>query len=336
MPRRTDHLDAMRREMGELPAAPMPVPPSVPAPVRRGIPAAGRHRRGGEETVGGFGGFVVSVAVFLLIVFAWPDSDTVRAWSDKVVDNAPIGTCIGTRQAWTENNSTITPVPCDQPHWGEILGYPLLAATPSPYPGDAQAQALASFRCGLLFAERGPASDRYAYRSVYRTRASWNEASSQSENYATCVVHARDDSPLPAQVVHAGQPTRSDASVPMSLFAARIEDNAPTGVCVETKASVDTAAGNVPMVPCEQRHWAEILSYPTLYPSTSTWPGDAAVYAAADAACRRAVTDRRLPAQYTHRVIWPAQSWWSQPKGDFYTTCLAFRTDNQQFAGPLR
>lgn len=269
-----------------------------------------------------------------------PDPATAGVWYYKIADNAPIGTCIPTKQVWEQvwegDKNVVTPTPCDQPHWGEILGYPRLAATPSPYPGKEQVNALAVFQCGLLLAERGLDPDRYVHTRLHPPPTSWNEGSGQEENYATCVVYARDDSPLPEQLVRADQPARPDASIRMSLFEYRIGSNAPTGACVATRDSFEKSVFDLPVVPCERQHWAEILGYHVLYPPSTPWPGDNAVFTAADAACRSAITARQLPPQFTYRVIWPAQEWWSTPENNFYSTCLAYRTDDQEFAGPMQ
>ena len=304
----------------------VPYPPGVPRwATIPPTPAAPRSRRFAHRAVDmamNVAGVVAAIVVLAALVLSGlQDPDTVGAWHEKIADNAPIGTCIATKQVWGNDKNAITPVPCDTPHWGEILGYPRLAPTPSPYPGVDQAWALAVFRCRLLFAERGLDSDRYAVTQVHAAREWWNEGSGRYENYTPCVVHAHDNSPLNEQLVRADQPTRPDASVRMSLFEDRISSNAPTGVCVANKESFDKSTFDVPVVPCERQHWAEIVGYRIVY--SSAWPGDTAVYAAADTACRNAITARGLPPHFTYRTIWPAQIWWSRPGWDRYTTCLA-------------
>lgn len=138
-------------------------------------------------------------------------------------DSAPVGTCIPTKQAWEGTFSVggryvtftaptlvavIASVPCDQPHWGEIFGYPILAG-PSPYPGADKANVLAASHCGLLFTQRGLDPHRYTY--LYRPPvvgqwdgSNWNEGQPGKrgqQNTVACVVVARDQSLLPGQLI---------------------------------------------------------------------------------------------------------------------------------------
>lgn len=286
------------------------------------------------------GGIAAGVVVWALIRYSTLPVP-VGVFYDKIADNPPVGTCVSTQQGWksgTGDKNAVPTVPCDQPHWGEILGYPRLVATPSPYPGADQTQALANFHCGLSLAQHGLDLNRHEYDETYPNREAWNRDFGHY-GYATCVVHARDNHPWRGQIVRADQPTRPEASIPMSLFATRIGSNAPTGICITTKDTIDKPLAdrkplaNVPVEPCNQRHWAEILGYPALYPPSWPWPGDNAINAAATAACQRAFAARGLPPQFTSFTIWPNRDAWSL--GIRYTTCLAFRTDNQQFAGPM-
>lgn len=287
------------------------------------------------------GGIAAAVVVWAQIRYSTLPVP-VGVFYDKIADNPPVGTCISTQQGWktgTGNKNAVPTVPCDQPHWGEILGYPRLVATPSPYPGADQTLALANFRCGLSLAQHGLDLNRHEYDETYPNQEAWNHEFGHY-GYTTCVVHARDNHPWRGQLVRPDQPTRPEATIPMSLLTTRIGSRAPTGVCITTRDSVDKPLADrkpldgVPVEPCNQRHWAEILDYPTLYPPSRPWPGDNEINAAAAAACQRAFAARVLPPQFTYLTIWPNQQAWSL--GIRYTTCLAFRTDNQQFAGPMR
>ncbi|MGH3940072.1 MAG: hypothetical protein ACRDTG_15850 [Pseudonocardiaceae bacterium] len=339
-----------------------PAPPPVPAPPRGPTQAVPGFRHPHPASVSGpvagvpsfamdlvfLVGFVLLLLVAVVLViggvraaidYLRPDPATVGVFYEKIASNAPIGTCIPTKQAWEGDKGAISPVPCDQPHWGEILGYPRLTATPSSYPGKEQVDALTMFQCGLLFAERGLDSERYVHTRLRASREFWNEGAGQYENYATCVVYAHDDSLLPEQLVRTEQPPRPDASVRMTLFARHIGSNAPTGACVATRDSFDKSLYNVSVVPCERQHWAEILGYHVLYTPLLPYPGRAAVAVAADAACRSTFTARQLPPQFTYYAIEPGEEgWWlqSRPEENIYSTCLAFRIDNQEFAGPMQ
>jgi Septum formation len=315
-------------------------PPSVAAPYPPGVPRgvaapnspiqiASRSRRWELAPLALPLFFFVVSAV---LVFSRSGSDTVGVFYEKIADNAPIGTCITTKQAWDGDKSAVTSVSCDQPHWGEILGYPRLAPVPSSYPGVEQVPALANFECGLLFAGRGLDPGRYAYTYTYPNRPAWNEGSGRFDNYATCAVYGRDDRPFSGQLIRADQLIRTDVSVPMSA------SGTPTGLCVETRGSVyRSPPSEWPMVHCERQHWGEVLAHPVLYPPSAPWPGEAAVFAAANAACRNEFTGRQLPPEYTYQAVFPGQSWWSSPPArGISATCLALRTDNQMFTGPMR
>lgn len=277
----------------------------------------------------------VTGGLFLL----WPSGTeapaTVPVFSDQVAANPPPGTCIATRELWDGRQATTTDA-CDQPHWGEVLGYPALAAVPSPYPGEDQVQALGAFECGRLLARRDLSADRYAVTFAVADRAFWNDGAGRYENYVTCLAHRRDGEPLPAgRVTIPDQPPREDVAVRMSLFSETLWANAPVGACVATRGSVDASSHDVPVVRCEQSHWAEILGYPMLYQPGSPWPGDEAVYARALSVCQALTSDMALPPGFAFRVIWPARDWWADPEQPIYAACLLHRTDDQALTGPI-
>jgi len=277
----------------------------------------------------------VTGGLFLL----WPSGTeapaTVPVFSDQVAANPPAGTCIATRELWDDRQATTTDA-CDDPHWGEVLGYPALSAVPSPYPGEDQVHSLSRFECGRLLAERGLRAERYAVAFAVADRAFWNDGAGRYENYATCVAHGRDGEPLPAgRVTIPDQPPREDVAVRMGLFSETLWANAPVGACVATRDSVEASSHDVPVVRCEQSHWAEILGYPMLYQPGSPWPGDEAVYAKALSACQGITSDMALPPEFTFWTIWPARDWWADPEQPIYATCLAHRTDDQSLTGSL-
>jgi hypothetical protein len=131
-------------------------------------------------------------------------SSTAQLWSVRVSDNAPVGQCIATEDSWNANKNTVLTAQCDQPHWGEVLGYPTLGAMPSPYPGDDQVHALANFECGRLRAQYGLPADKYAMTNVVPSAQTWNSGGGQSENYTTCVVYRTDGRPMTTNVLGTG------------------------------------------------------------------------------------------------------------------------------------
>jgi hypothetical protein len=108
------------------------------------------------------------------------------------------------------------------------------------------------------------------------------------------------------------------------------------GTCVQDKQSFDTSIHDVPVVDCAQPHWAEIIGYPTLYEPGSLWPGDAAVYAAAQGACQQVATKRNLPAGFRVTLKYPGVDWWKNPEQRIYAVCTASRADDQTFSGGIR
>jgi hypothetical protein len=114
-------------------------------------------------------------------------------------------------------------------------------------------------------------------------------------------------------------------------FSERIEENAPAGQCIATRDgwNGDQYKAEVPVVDCDQPHWAEIFGYPELYQPTSPQPGDDAV---AQTACRRAATERALPAGYRVIAYQPGKDSTESTRA----VCLASRADDQTFSGRIQ
>ncbi|TDV35438.1 septum formation family protein [Actinophytocola oryzae] len=254
-------------------------------------------------------------------------------YGETVSQNVEVGTCIPEKNDVTGDLGNVPVVVCGAEHWGEVLGYVRLAATPSPYPGTDQAHRLAEYRCRELLARQGLSQRLYGVWHTSPDKDVWNDGGRRFENYATCVAHRLDNRPLPTrQLVHPGR-AKLDVPVRMGVFDSDVRTNAPVGTCVKDKQSLDESAWDVPIVDCDQWHWAEILGYPQLYRPEDPWPGDATVYAAARTACQRLATTRALPVDFRVDVLYPGQEWWQEEIPNIYAACVAARTDDGTFKG---
>ncbi|MEV5834889.1 hypothetical protein [Nocardia sp. NPDC052112] len=321
--------------------------------------ALGNQRSRGVSGYGGpLGGFVehvrfdrVAVAVFVgtaiavlcalamaglvvRAVSADPASGTVNLFAARVSDNAPIGTCIATRESWDDDKSAVRVVDCVQPHWGEVLGYPALAPVPAPYPGDDQVGALARFRCRLLIAGQGLDESGYVASNVAAPQQDWNTGGKQYQNYAACVVHRVDDSTMVGRTVDPS--AAHHASVPMPLYAGSAAQAPPVGSCIESRGDYDgwlsSRIADVAVVGCESPHWGEVLDYPVVASLAAPWPGQDVVLAAVRGSCARIA----LPPGFDFWNLAPAQSWWDPPHRSRLGVCIAARVDGNSTTGSVR
>ncbi|HEY0472687.1 MAG TPA: hypothetical protein VGD34_13505 [Kribbella sp.] len=274
---------------------------------------------------------VVAAAVVFGIVHFWPGGKA-RVFSEKIADNAPVGTCLATEAAWRKGRTEVPTRNCAEPHWAEVLGYPAVSAAPGAYPGADQAEALTSFACLESLAQQGLSASTYLAEHTVAAAKDWNEGGKKYENYAVCIVRRLDGKDIPGGRITKPDQPKTPRVVQMPVFSNAIWTNAPVGTCVQTKQGLEGSKdGTVPVLRCEATHWAEIYGYPVLYQPGSRWPGANAVYAAASAACSKLLGKQRLPAGFTYRVGWPAQNWWKDPKQTIYANCLIHRVDNKPF-----
>lgn len=260
----------------------------------------------------------------------------VSVFSDVVASNAPVGTCVATREGWQGDKARVPSVPCDQEHWGQIVGYVELGSAPSPYPGDEVVQQQTMFRCASQQGRHGPRSPEYTTDHVRPDVQRWNTGGETSENYATCVLHRVDDKPLPERSLVDADREATDYVVTASMFSWDIGTNVPVGSCVESRQSYERDLSKVSFSACDRPHWGEVLGYPVLYEPNTPWPGDAAVHAAADAACQKIAADRGLGPAYRVHVTWPGSSWWTNaPAKRKYAVCTASTTDGAPLTGWL-
>jgi hypothetical protein len=300
--------------------------PKPAKPVRPRTPQQRRRRR-----------LVAWLIVLALIAFGvwhwWPRN--ANLYHQKIADNSAAGSCLGKQDnGWTAHPDKLHPSDCDDPHWGEVLAYVPISKIPAPYPGDAQAAALAHWQCGEALIQQGLNPAEYDVDEVHAPAEFWNTTSNPSgyENYAACIVRRHDGAEIPS-----GRVTRPDAKkvpkpVTMNLFAVDIAGNAPVGACLRDPIRGELTKPVV-VVRCSEWHWAEIRGYPTLYRVGQPWPGDNAVVARAQTVCART-----MPAAkgFTAWAGSPDRTWWKDPKQTKYAYCLVHRIDGKPFKGAVK
>ncbi|MFI6498929.1 septum formation family protein [Nonomuraea typhae] len=244
-------------------------------------------------------------------------------------NNAPAGTCLATKQGWDDYRTTsnIPTVPCDEPHWGEVLGYADLGGD-SRYPGENQAIALTRFHCGRMLNHQR-LTGSYEFESIYPDHSFWTAGG----KYAACVARRADHALLTSgRVTRPEGPPPDDVATEMGLWSAEIWANAPVRSCLQSEKDYNRSVHDVSIVLCSQSHWARILGYPVLYPRGTKWPGKKAVLAKAEAACTRVSTSWSRDS-YAMTYIWPGKEFFTATTEPRYATCLIYRTDNQQMKG---
>lgn len=271
-----------------------------------------------------------------------PQGGTVVISAENVEDNDPPGGCIGSKSDWRPGEREVDVVPCDEAHWGEVVAYEPLADTASryltgKYPGAEQATALARFRCELALARLGPEGKGLKVTFTVPPETAWDAQGPLLDEYTTCVAHWPDDRYMTEDdQVRLDVPVTTEPAL-MGTFGQRIADNAPVGSCVQTKKDLSLESVGIPIVPCEELHWAEIVAYPVLYPDgTGEWPGDDAVYARAKAACEKET--KGYEGTMVLNVTYPAQDWWTWNAKDspIYSMCALSYAGDSTFTGGLR
>ncbi|TCO50655.1 septum formation family protein [Actinocrispum wychmicini] len=267
------------------------------------------------------------------------DPVPVRVYSERIADNSAVGTCIATKDAWAGDKTKVASVPCRQSHWGEILGYVSLGPAPSPYPGTDQTEALAHYQCASARTQQGLTQSDYIVDFAYPGPQDWNAGGKAYENYATCVIHRKDNLVMPFRQVTDTSRTDRNFAVTMDMYAGAIYADPPIGVCPQDKQSYDKDRHAVAIVDCTRPHWGQILGYPVLYQADKDpWPGDTAVYAAASDACLKIQRDHGLNVDSWHsNVTWPGQDAWTNAASDkrIYAVCTVSLTDESPLFAPV-
>jgi hypothetical protein len=114
-----------------------------------------------------------------------------RMMSLDLAHNPPPGSCIATRTSYDDHDGRADFVTCAVPHWGEIIGYPVLYGPGSAWPGDDAVSAAATAACDALFRKRGP-GDGYEYVISWPAKEFWTDGP-DTRKYAACVVRRSDD-----------------------------------------------------------------------------------------------------------------------------------------------
>ncbi|MEJ3747866.1 hypothetical protein WEI85_31810 [Actinomycetes bacterium KLBMP 9797] len=279
-------------------------------------------------------GVVAMVCAVLVLAYAFrhhfdgePDAQRVDIHQQESDANPPPVTCVGAAEDWRDGDTQVAIVDCAEEHWAEVVDYAEMFIL-TGYPGDDQVAAWSRYVCLRAVAESGLALDTYTAEALHPDKADeW--AVDPFANYATCAARRLDGNRWAGQV--AGPPQdRGAVSVPMSLSSRDgIRDNAPANQCVETYQMVGTAVEMVPVVPCGQDHWAQILGYRELRGPLASRDE---IEREADAACQR--EGDRIAAPYVVSALLP--DWvTAADRPPVYTACLAHRQDHQPFMGAV-
>ncbi len=121
-----------------------------------------------------------------------PKPVTMKLAELRIRDNAPIGLCL--QSAPTEKSSQAPIVRCEVPHWGELLGYTVMAAAGSEYPGDDAVKSSNNSMCVNLFNQRHPKAPGLRHWSVYPGPGWWEEDT--PVKYGYCVMLRTDEKPF--------------------------------------------------------------------------------------------------------------------------------------------
>jgi hypothetical protein len=110
----------------------------------------------------------------------------------EIRNNAPTGLCL--QSPPTEKNSLAPIVRCEVPHWGELLGYTVMTATGSDYPGDEDVKASTNTLCVNMFNQRHPKAPGLSHWSVYPGPGWWEQDT--PVKYGYCVMQRTDGKPF--------------------------------------------------------------------------------------------------------------------------------------------
>jgi hypothetical protein len=125
---------------------------------------------------------------------AAPDlSISLTMMSLNLATNPPPGSCIATKSSYDKNDARADFIDCAQPHWGEIIGYPVLYEPGGTWPGDPDVYATADPACRALHQKRAPGKE-YTYVTAWPGQQFWT-ASPNTRKYAVCIVKRTDDKP---------------------------------------------------------------------------------------------------------------------------------------------
>ncbi|TDC40628.1 hypothetical protein E1211_00520 [Micromonospora sp. 15K316] len=298
----------------------------------RPAPRPAYERQGRRRRVLG----VVAVCAVLLVIyvlyqaFSGPDAQRVDVHSRTLTDNPPAGACVAEAADWRDGNSAVSVVDCAEEHWAEVVAYLPLATGPAEYPGVEEVSRLATFLCAEKLAQFSLSPQTYDVEVIYTGQIDW-DAQDPDPNYATCAARRVDDKRWKGQAMGAGSGNAQlAASMPLTSREGILE-NPPIGSCVEVVQPEAKWDEKLPIVRCDQPHWAQILGYRQV---TGPWSDEAAVAQAANLVCLGLANSQQVPDGYTVTAAWPP--WWNEPASPVHVACLAHRDDDQPFSGGIR
>lgn len=279
---------------------------------------------------------VVAVCALLLVIyllyqaFSGPDGQRVDVHSPILTENPPAGACVAEAEDWRDGTSAVSVVDCGEDHWAEVVAYLPLATGPTEYPGVEEVGRLAAFLCAEQLALFSLPPQTYEPEVIYSGLTDW-DAQDPDANYATCAARRVDDQRWKGQAM-GGNPSHAQLAASMPLMSREGSlANPPIGTCVELAQPSAEWDEKLPIVRCDQPHWAQILGYP---PVTGPWPDEDAVAVTAKAACSSVASSQQLSDEYTMTAAWPP--WWNDSNPPDYVACLVHRDDDQPFSGEIR
>ncbi|MEU6207092.1 septum formation family protein [Micromonospora musae] len=277
-------------------------------------------------------GAVAVCAVLLVIyvlyqVFDDPDGQGVDVHGRSISDNPAVVACVADGGDWRDGDSAVSLVDCSQEHWAEVVAYVPLAVEAEEYPGTEEVSRLATFLCAEKLAQFSLPAQTYDPEVIYPGQSDW-EASDSEANYATCAARRSNETRWNGQATAASsRNVELPAMLPLTSRQGSF-GNPPAGTCLAAPQPLAKWDEKMPVVRCDQAHWAQILGYP---PVTGPWSDESEVRTEADAACS-SLANSQPSDKYTVTAAWPP--WWNErgapPPG--YVACLGHRVDDQLFS----
>ncbi|WP_158609333.1 septum formation family protein [Micromonospora musae] len=275
----------------------------------------------------------VAVCALLLVIYVLyqvfddPDGQGVDVHGRSISDNPPVVACVADGGDWRDGDAAVSLVDCSQEHWAEVVAYVPLAVEAEEYPGTEEVSRLARFLCAEKLAQFSLPAQTYDPEVIYPGQSDW-EASDPEANYATCAARRSNETRWNGQATAASsRNVEVPAMLPLTSHQGSFS-NPPAGTCLAAPQPLAKWDEKMPVVRCDQPHWAQILGYP---PVTGPWSDESEVRAEADAACS-SLANSQPSDKYTVTAAWPP--WWNgrgAPPPD-YVVCLGHRVDDQLFS----
>ncbi|MFD1045622.1 septum formation family protein [Kibdelosporangium lantanae] len=116
-------------------------------------------------------------------------------WADP-----PVGVCVQAKDPFLADVHKVPIVDCTQPHWGQVLGYPVVYdVTTAQYPGAERARQDMDAACGKL-ASANQLGGQYRINAVPPGDGWWDNSHPEKKAYGICVLSRTDDGPMTAPV----------------------------------------------------------------------------------------------------------------------------------------